>query len=111
MVFDNGAVSELLAGLELIAYQSFKERAELYYWHRESKSSNAEVDYVTTLGSRIVPVEVKSGSRGAMKSLKAFIEAKGCDLAVKISGFNFSLFEKIRTVPFYGIESLLKEET
>ncbi len=107
---NSGAVSELLAGLELIAYQSFREKAELYYWHKESKSSNAEVDYVTAIGSKIVPVEVKSGSHGAMRSLRAFVEAKGCKPAVKISGFNFSLFEDIRTVPFYGIESLLKEE-
>lgn len=106
----NGAVAELLAGIELVVYQSFKEKAELYYWHKESKSSNAEVDYVTAIGNRIIPVEVKSGSSGSMKSLRTFIDTKGSDYAVKISGFNFSLFENVRTVPFYGIESLVKEE-
>jgi predicted AAA+ superfamily ATPase len=105
---NNGAIAELLAGLELVAYQSFKEKAELYYWHREAKSSNAEVDYVTAIGSKIVPVEVKSGGGGSIKSLRTFIEAKGSDFAVKISGFNFSLFEKVQTIPFYGIESLIK---
>ncbi len=105
---NNGTIAELLAGLELMVYQNFRERAELYYWHREARGSNAEVDYVTTIGSRIVPVEVKSGSHGGMKSLRAFMDAKGSGLAVKVSGFNFSLFENVRTVPFYAIESLVR---
>jgi predicted AAA+ superfamily ATPase len=105
---NNGAIAELLAGLELIAYQNFRERAELFYWHREAKSSNAEVDYVTTIGSKIVPIEVKSGSKGSMKSLRAFIETKNSEFAVKISGFNYSEFENVRTTPFYGIESMIK---
>ncbi|MCP4156660.1 MAG: ATP-binding protein, partial [bacterium] len=40
---NNGAVAELLTGLEFILHQDFREKAELFYWHRESKSSNAEV--------------------------------------------------------------------
>lgn len=74
---NDGAIAEFLVGLELIGYQSFRERAELFYWHREAKSSNAEVDYVTAVGSRIVPVEVKSGTHGGMKSLHLFMDFKG----------------------------------
>lgn len=105
---NNGAIAELLAGLELIAYQDSRERAELFYWHRESKSSNAEVDYVTTLGSDVVPVEVKSGSYGSMKSLRVFLDIKNRDLGIKISEANFSMFEDVRSIPFYGIESLVR---
>jgi predicted AAA+ superfamily ATPase len=105
---NNGAVAELLVGLELMAYQNFRESPELYYWHKEERASNAEVDYVTTIGSKIVPIEVKSGSSGSMKSLRAFMDLKGSELAVKVSGFNFSLFENVRTIPFYGIESLVR---
>ncbi len=105
---NNGAVAELLVGLELMAYQNFRERPQLYYWHKEARASNAEVDYVTTIGSKIVPIEVKSGSSGSMRSLRAFMDLKASELAVKVSGFNFSLFENLRTVPFYGIESLVR---
>ncbi|MCP4149545.1 MAG: hypothetical protein GY757_17495, partial [bacterium] len=62
----------------------------------------------SAVGSNIVPVVVKSGGSGSMKSLKLFMELKNSQLAVKVSGFNFSFFEKVQTVPFYGIEALLK---
>ena len=107
---NKGAIAELFTGLEFIAYQDFREKAELYYWHREAKSSNAEVDYVISIGSKILPVEVKSSSSGAMKSLRLFMETKNSEWGVKVSGFNFSLFEKIRTIPFYAIESLVKRD-
>jgi hypothetical protein len=107
-VINNGELAELLVGLELIAYRDFKERAELYYWHREAKSSNAEVDYVTNIGDKIVPVEVKSSGTGRMKSLNLFMEIKKSKLGVKVSDQNFSNRERVHLVPFYGIESLLK---
>ena len=106
---NNGAIAELLTGLELIAYQSFKEIPELYYWHREAQSSNAEVDYVTSIGNRIVPIEVKSSSNGRMKGLRLFMESKKSQFAAKISGFNFSLFENVQTIPFYGLEAFMKK--
>ncbi len=110
-VINNGAIAELFTGLELIAYQSYKEKVDLFYWHKESKSSNAEVDYVTTLNGKIVPVEVKSGSTGSMKSLRMFMESKPSLFAVKVSGFNFSYFENVLSVPFYAMESLVKKSS
>ena len=95
-------------GLEFVAYRNFRERAELFYWHREAKSSNAEVDYVILIGNRIVPVEVKSSSYGSMKSIQVFIESKKSGFAVKISGYNYSYYKIVQTVPFYGIAALLK---
>jgi predicted AAA+ superfamily ATPase len=35
---NKGAIAELFTGLEFIAYQDFREKAGLYYWHREAKS-------------------------------------------------------------------------
>ena len=107
---NNGAVAELFAGLELIAYRNYKEKADLFYWHREAKSSNAEVDYVTALAGKIIPVEVKSSNTGSMKSLRTFMEIKNRDFAVKVSGFNFSFFENVQSVPFYALESLVKRK-
>lgn len=107
---NDGAVAELLVGLELIAYRNFRERPELYYWHRESRSSNAEVDYITALGSRIVPVEVKSGLRGAMKSLNYFMDSKNSQFALKVSGAGYSRNGNIENIPFYALESLFNHQ-
>ncbi|MCX6581200.1 MAG: AAA family ATPase [Candidatus Aminicenantes bacterium] len=105
---NNGAIAELFTGLELIAYRNYKEKADIFYWHREAKSSNAEVDYITTLAGKIVPVEVKSSTTGGMKSLRTFMQIKNRNFAIKVSGFNFSLFDCVQSVPFYALESLVK---
>lgn len=55
----------------------------LFYWHREG-GRPGEVDYVVALGGRVLPVEIKSGSAGAMKSLHQFMADKGLDLAVRV---------------------------
>lgn len=55
---------------------------ELYYWQREG-GRPGEIDYLVQMGSRIVPVELKAGATGAMKSLHQFMFDKGLDLAVR----------------------------
>ncbi len=46
------------------------EPPELFYWLRESRSANAEVDFVISMQQQIVPIEVKSGKSGSLKSLQ-----------------------------------------
>jgi len=105
-VVNNGAMAELFVGLQLIAEQNPLAEARLYYWHREAKSSNAEVDYVVAYSGQIFPVEVKSGSEGRMLSMKRFMSEKKSDLGFRISQSNYSLFQNIQSIPFYGIEAL-----
>ncbi|MBI9083304.1 MAG: hypothetical protein JEZ11_06860 [Desulfobacterales bacterium] len=50
---------------------------------RESKSANAEVDFVVARGGRVTPIEVKSGKSGTLKSLQQFILNKPAPLAVR----------------------------
>ena len=49
------------------------EKPELYYWNREKKSSSAEVDYLLSIGNVVIPVEVKAGTSGSLKSLQVFL--------------------------------------
>ena len=53
------------------------------YWLREGASNNAEVDYVAEFGARIVPIEVKAGRTGTLKSLHQFVAEKRPRLAVR----------------------------
>lgn len=46
----NGAVAEQFVGQELLAYQNPYTRTLLYYWAREAKNSNAELDYLIQTG-------------------------------------------------------------
>lgn len=55
----------------------------LTYWLREAKSANAEVDYITTSGNERVPVEVKAGKTGTLKSLQQIAANKKISLCVR----------------------------
>jgi hypothetical protein len=59
------------------------QKPELHYWLREGKSGNAEVDFLIQVDERVVPVEVKSGAAGSMRSLHQFMALRGTDLAVR----------------------------
>lgn len=56
---------------------------ELTYWLREGRSSNAEVDYVVGLSGKVVPIEIKSGATGSLKSLHQFVGEKSVSCAVR----------------------------
>ncbi len=59
------------------------KKPELTYWQRESRSSNAEVDFVWARGMNIFPIEVKSGKSGALKSLHQFVLHKKSQCAIR----------------------------
>jgi hypothetical protein len=86
---NKGAVTEMVAGWELIKYASSLVKHELYYWENLSKGANAEVDYLTSYHLKVLPVEVKSGTSGKMKSLRFFMAKKRCRLGLRTSLENF----------------------
>ena len=45
---------------------------QLYYWAREAKSSNAEIDYLSLIEGKFVPIEVKDGPSGKLRSLHLY---------------------------------------
>ncbi len=55
----------------------------LTYWLREAKSANAEVDFVTANANQVIPIEVKAGKSGALKSLQQFALSKNAALCIR----------------------------
>ncbi|TRX22846.1 ATP-binding protein [Flavobacterium franklandianum] len=104
---NKGNIAELLVGLELIKNTSCYEKTHLYYWQREAKNSQAEVDYVIQKQDKIIPIEVKAGTKGSMQSLYLFLEEKKLDFGIRLSLENFSEMEKIKIVPLYAVGNLL----
>ena len=104
---NKGSIAELHTGLELLKSASCYRPETLYFWHREAKSSNAEVDYVIQIGEQIIPIEVKSGSKGSMQSLYLFMKEKKSKIGVRISLENYSVFENIEIFPLYGVSELV----
>lgn len=47
---------------------------QLYYWSRDAKNSNAEIDFLLIFDGMIYPVEVKDGPSGKLRSLHLYRE-------------------------------------
>lgn len=103
-----GAVAEQFTGQEFIACRSPYTKAELFYWGRDARNSTAEVDYLIEKEARIIPVEIKSGSTGSMKSMHIFIEKYHSETALKISQAPFNKGNPIQSIPFYAIASFMQ---
>ena len=65
-----GFLAEQFVGQELLA----AGQNELCYWSREAKSSSAEVDYLIVREGEIVPIEVKSGVSGKLRSMHLLLK-------------------------------------
>jgi len=105
---NKGALTEAFVGQELMAYGTDLLHKNLHYWHRESRSSNAEVDYLIQLDRKIIPVEVKSGKGTTLKSLHAFLAEKPqSPFGVRFSTHPYSIEAKLHSYPLYAIAGLL----
>ncbi|MCP3959181.1 MAG: ATP-binding protein [bacterium] len=85
MMVNRGALCEQLVGQHLLYRAPSWEEPRLFYWAREKRGSAAEVDYVISQGAEILPIEVKAGKTGTLKSLHLFLREKSRSLAVRLS--------------------------
>lgn len=106
---NRGALAEIFVGNELVKASNPFLTAKLYCWHRETKKSQAEIDYLVQVKESVIPIEVKSGSTGSMQSLRVFMEEKHCEYGVRTSLENFCTYENIKVYPLYAISNLLRQ--
>lgn len=66
----NGKMAEQFVGQELKA----SCEGNVYYWSRAARNSNAEIDYIIENNQKIIPIEVKSGKAGKLKSMHILLE-------------------------------------
>lgn len=115
---NKGPLAEMVAGLEMLRYKLPNLRHELYYWVRLAKNSQAEVDYIEAKGG-VLPIEVKAGMKGGMKSLWIFMREKNLTSAIRCSLENFSRFDyvdtdasnairKVEICPLYALSNLIE---
>ena len=67
----------------LLYLDGYLEKPRLAYWLREGGKNNAEVDFVVAHEGEILPIEVKAGAAGALKSLRELILAKRLKCALR----------------------------
>ncbi|MCK5538986.1 MAG: ATP-binding protein [Bacteroidales bacterium] len=101
-----GQLAEQFVGQELLSNAS----ANLYYWSRDTRGSNAEVDYVISKGTDIIPIEVKSSASGHLKSLHFMLEKyKNIKNGYVLSTANYSTLkeQKLTFLPIYMAKKLM----
>ena len=111
-----GKIAEHIVGQELLACET-SPLYKLNFWTREKKQSTAEIDFIIKFNNLLIPVEVKSGPTGRLRSLHQFIDRSKHNFAIRvysgklqtdklttINGKNFTLLN----LPFYLTGSIYK---
>ena len=93
---NQGELAEQFIGQHLLYSQPMYMYPELYYWCREKPQSSAEVDYIIQMGTTLLPIEVKSGKTGTLRSLHLLMEMKRLPVALRFST-NTPVVETVRS--------------
>ncbi|MCF6332739.1 MAG: AAA family ATPase [Draconibacterium sp.] len=101
-----GQLAEQFVGQELATVIN----KQLYYWARNAKNSSAEIDYLIPLKSGLIPIEVKDGPAGKLRSLHLYRENYSPPYSVVFHSGKFGILEKEKIVflPLYFVNSFAK---
>jgi uncharacterized protein len=114
---NEGALAEQFVGQQLLCAGAAFEDTQLFYWAREARNANAEVDFVISRHQQILPVEVKAGKTGTLRSTFQFLREKGRKRAVRFHTGSFALDDvklpgdegttvQLLSVPLYAVGQL-----
>lgn len=107
---NKGALIESLIGQEMLAYSNPAFKRDLFYWRRNARGSEAEVDYIAQLGEAIIPIEVKSGKGSTLKSMHQFLNSHPqSPYGIRFSVHNYSVHDKIHSIPLYAVVKFIIE--
>ncbi len=118
----SGKIVEHIVGQELYSTTD-SPLDSLNFWVREQSQSNAEVDYLIEHDGLLIPIEVKSGASGRLRSLHAFIDASPHNIAIRLYSGIFSKEQnttiagkefKLLNIPYYQaakINNYLNQES
>ena len=113
---NEGPMAEQFVAQSLLLAKPSHVSSDLFYWQREGKSGNAEVDFVESIDQEIIPIEVKSGSSGRLRSLREFVKKHRSSNAIRldlnspskqeldIDGHTFTL----KNIPLYHSSRLVE---
>lgn len=99
LLVNEGAVAEQLVGQHLLYGGEPFEEPALHFWARDDRSAAAEIDYVLAMGPTVLPIEVKAGKTGSLRSLHVFLREKARAFAVRLNSDPPSLLDTTATLP------------
>jgi hypothetical protein len=118
-MINSGGMAEQLVGQLLRTVTPAYIPPSLYYWQREKKGAEAEIDYIIQHENQVIPIEVKAGTTGTLKSLHQFIKEKKKTTAIRVNSdiprlgsvhvkdsLGSSIEYNLLSLPFYLLEQL-----
>jgi hypothetical protein len=85
LTINEGALAEQFANQELLVTGTSFIEPQLYYWIRDEKNANAEVDFLFQHNNFVYPVEVKAGKTGTLKSMHVFLFEKKIKTGIRLN--------------------------
>ncbi|MFC1595912.1 ATP-binding protein [Candidatus Margulisiibacteriota bacterium] len=110
-----GFIAEQIVGQSILVSGEVNQHRQVHYWYRDKQGSSAEVDFVIPFKDTVIPIEVKSGKAGKLRSLHQFMAKADHDIGVRIYSGPLKLevqktqdnrSYKLLSLPFYLIERL-----
>lgn len=104
-----GAIIPHIINQELLSLNTTKYK-KTNFWVRDKTQSSAEVDLLISYNRLLIPIEIKSGKTGSLKSLHQFINRSTHPFAIRMYGGKFSIEEavtpqgkpyKLMNLPYY----------
>lgn len=111
-----GKIAEHIVGQELLGVTHSVD-STVDFWVRDKKQSSAEVDFIIQFKGLLIPIEVKSGPSGKLRSLHQFIDISPHIWAVRFYSGNFNIENaetiegkkyKLINLPIYTVGKLRK---
>jgi len=84
-MINSGGMAEQLVGQLLRTVTAAYIPPSLYYWQRRKRGAEAEIDYIIQHENQVIPVEVKAGTSGTLKSLHQFMKEKKKTTAIRMN--------------------------
>lgn len=91
-----GMITEHIVLQEVIAANIIFNQ-KLCFWVREKPQANAEIDLVLPYKNSMIPIEIKAGKTGKLRSLHQFIDETKTNFAVRLYG-DFIQLDELKTV-------------
>ncbi|MGF1556912.1 ATP-binding protein [Paucihalobacter sp.] len=90
-----GAIIPHLITQELMSLNTLHYK-QANFWVREKAQASSEVDLIVQFNDKIIPIEIKSGKEGKLKSLHQFVENSTHPYAIRMYAGTFNI-EKQQT--------------
>lgn len=108
---NKGKITESFVSQELLAYGDPHDKHQLYYWQREERNSQAEVDFLISQSNKIIPIEVKSGHGASLQSIRLFLQTHTqSPYGIRLSSHPYSIVDNIHSYPLYAVAGIVENK-